>query len=166
MVALRLTLCLFCLATPALAAGRADWTGYAWQKIEIADCIGTDPGNLACPPYRQKWDWKRNQWVNIVVTLDIARNTLRLTQRLINNDRSDRDYVCVTAILTDEAGRTLIAHHQNWQIGPGDILKQNFAYRSSALATARTIHIGSKQCRDGATQDDDIYADVLDGLKP
>ncbi|WP_108396392.1 hypothetical protein [Devosia submarina] len=142
------------------ADGRADWVGYAWQKIEINECDVT--GKLvACPIYHQKWDWKRNQWVDINVTLDLAAGRALLTQRLTNNDPYDHDYVCVTAVIVDADGGNLVAYHQNWGISSGDVLQESFAYLSPALATAATIHIGSKQCREGASQDDDVYRRVL-----
>ena len=142
------------------ADGRADWAGYAWQKIEINECDVT--GELvACPIYHQKWDWKRNQWVDISVTLDLAAGRASLVQRLTNNDPYDHDYVCVTAVIVDATGGNLVSHHQNWGISSGEVLQESFAYSSPALGTAATIHIGSKQCREGAGQDDDVYRRVL-----
>ncbi len=152
----------FSLGTPQLsfADGRGDWSGYAWQKIEISACAGLDT-TIACPVYHQKWDWKRNQWVDITLSLDIATDEVSLSQRLTNNDRSDRDHVCVTVLVVDGTGKDLIAHHQNWQIGSGDVVQESFAYTSPALARAKTIHIGSKQCRNGGSEDDATYAKVL-----
>jgi len=147
----------------AFADGRGDWTGYAWQKIEIAKCA-TEGSTLACPLYHQKWDWKRNQWVDIAISLDLAKSELALTQRLTDNDRMDKDYVCVTVLAVDAAGRDIVAHHQNWQIGPGDVMEKGFRYQSSRLDEVATIFLGSKQCRDGAGQDDATYARVLAGI--
>ncbi len=147
----------------SLADGRADWPGYAWQKIEIMKCAAED-AVVTCPPYHQKWDWKRNQWVDIAVALDLAAGKARLTQRLTNNDPYDGDYVCVTALLVDAAGKNLVAHHQNWPISAGEVVEESFTYPSAALARAATIHIGSKQCRDGAGQDDAIYDRVLEAM--
>lgn len=87
-----------------------------------------------------------------------------MSQRLTDNDSYDQDYVCVTALIVDTSGADLIAHHQNWQIAAGEVLEKQFAYRSTALATAKAIHIGSKQCRDGARQDDDTYERILAGI--
>ncbi|HTM77788.1 MAG TPA: hypothetical protein VL133_09195 [Devosia sp.] len=149
--------------TPAaIADGRGDWKDYAWQKIDIAKCVADTAGTRACPPYHQKWDWKRNQWVDIAITINGDR--LQLTQHLTNNDRYDQDYVCVTALVVDAAGRDLIAHHQNWKISAGQQLSDAFTYASPALDQARAIHIGSKQCRQGAEQDDATYAAVLAGI--
>jgi hypothetical protein len=142
-----------------LADGRADWQGYAWQKIEISKCAVMD-AVIACPLYHQKWDWKRNQWVDITLALDLASGQATLAQRLTNKDPSDQDYVCVTALVVDAAGNNLVAHHQNWQISHGEVLEKAFAYASNSLSGAATIHIGSKQCREGARQDDALYRRV------
>ena len=150
-------------AQGTFADGRGDWDGYAWQKIAVSDCTGTATA-LTCPAYRQKWDWKRNQWVDVAITLDPMHGTVALSQRLTDNDPHDTDYVCVTALIVDANGADLVAHHQNWQISAGQVLEEQFTYTSAALSGAKTIHIGSKQCRDGAGQDDDTHARVLAGL--
>ncbi|MDB5472756.1 MAG: hypothetical protein JWP99_59 [Devosia sp.] len=142
------------------ADGRAEWSDYAWQKIEISSCIGS-PATLACPLYHQKWDWKRNQWVDITVRLDPSAGRVWLTQRLTNSDNNDQDFVCVTALIVDAEGRDLIAHHQNWHISSAETIEKSFTYESVALDSAQTIHIGSKQCRAGGSQDDATYARVL-----
>lgn len=156
---------LFALATPAQADGRTDWPGYAWQQIKISQCAA-DGHILACPLYRQKWDWKRNQWVDLAITLDIAAGTLELSQRLTDNDSHDDDDVCVTLIALDAAGNNLVAHHQNWHLRHGQVVQKSFTYRSARLAEIASIHIGSKQCRKGPHQDDAIYAAVLAGIRP
>lgn len=154
------------LAAPhALAAGRGDWRGYAWQTIDLADCQPVET-HLACPLYHQKWDWKRNQWVDIAVTIDLASGQLRLSQQLADRDSDDDDYVCVTALVVDAAGADMVVHHQNWRIEHGEVVRKDFSYRSDRLADAARIHIGSKQCRQDARQDDDVYATVLAGIAP
>ena len=147
----------------AFADGRGDWDGYAWQQIEIAECA-TEGSTIACPLYHQKWDWKRDQWVDIAVSIDLAKSELTLSQRLTDNDPRDQDYVCVTVLAVDATGRDIVAHHQNWEMGPGDVMEQDFRYASSALDQVATIFLGSKQCRDGADQDDETYARVLAGI--
>ena len=147
----------------SFADGRGDWSGYAWQKIEVSACRANGT-SLSCPLYHQKWDWKRNQWVDISVELDLAAGALRLTQRLTDRDAHDSDYVCVTALAVDAAGANVVAHHQNWHMGPGATKEQSFSYRSGALGSVTTIHVGSKQCREGADQDDALYARVRAGI--
>ncbi len=147
----------------AFADGRGDWSGYAWQQIKVANCVAAE-AVLHCPPYHEKWDWKRNQWVDIVIELDLAQGELHLTQRLTDTDPRDDDYVCVTALAVDADGDNVIAHHQNWHMEPGAAAEQSFTYPASALDKVTTIHIGSKQCRQGAGQDDALYAQVLAGI--
>jgi len=154
------------LVTGVLADGRGDWHGYAWQSIDVADCLPDTVGTRPCPPFHEKWDWKRDQWVDIAVTLDPNEQTVRLRQQLSDNDRRDTDYVCVTALVLDGDGHNLVAHHQNWLIHGGESRAADFTYRSPDLASASRIHIGSKQCRDGAGQDDDAYAAVLARMAP
>ncbi|WP_156458231.1 hypothetical protein [Devosia epidermidihirudinis] len=153
-----------CAAHPALADGRADWHDYAWKAVEIETCTAA-AGVVTCPLYHQKWDWKRNQWVDIEIAMDLRTGTLQLSQRLTNNDSHDDDYVCVTALVLDAAGLNLLAHHQNWHIDAGQVISKSFTYASPELAKAASVHIGSKQCRKGAGQDDALYARVLAGIQ-
>ncbi|WP_332689657.1 hypothetical protein [Devosia sp.] len=159
------TFLFFASPNGAFADGRADWPGYAWQQIRIAECLASGL-TLQCPAYHQKWDWKRNQWVDIAITLDLSRGQLHLTQQLTDNDPHDDDYVCVTALAVDADGKDLVAHHQNWHIGPGQVIERSFIYRSDLRQKVAVIHIGSKQCRQGAGQDDALYAQVLARIHP
>lgn len=147
----------------AFADGRDDWNDYAWQTIGVAACTATG-SLLQCPLYHQKWDWKRNQWVDMAVALDLSTGRLRLTQRLTNNDPHDDDHVCVTALAVDAAGRDVIAHHQNWYMNPGETREESFTYTAARLASVTAIHIGSKQCRKGGHEDDALYARVRAGI--
>src|SRR4051812_38163022 len=111
---------LLVLPANAFADGRTDWKDYAWQEIKLASCAN-DGTTVACPLYHQKWDWKRNQWIDITITLDLAQGVMNLTQRLTDNDRADDDHVCVTALGVDAAGNNVTAHHQNWHMRPGEV---------------------------------------------
>ena len=143
--------------------GRGDWDLYAWQEIRIESCT-QDGATLQCPPYRQKWDWKRDQWVDIAITLDLSGGRLELTQRLTDDDPTDDDHVCVTVLAVDAEGRDIVAHHQNWHMRPKTVKEESFGYASARLDQVAVLHIGSKQCRDGAGQDDALYARVLAGI--
>jgi len=151
------------LAQPARADGRADWQGYSWQKFAIASCLPAG-STLVCPAYHQKWDWKRHQWVDIAIGTQAGR--LNLSQQLTNRDPRDDDDVCVTMLVLDAAGRTILAHHQNWHSRPGTVMQDDFVLRSGNLAAAASVHIGSKQCRKGSHQDDAVHAAVLAGIAP
>lgn len=157
-------LCLLCIH-PVTAEGRADWQDYAWQQFDIASCDRRG-AELTCPPYHQRWDWKRNQWVDMTIAIDLATGRLRLTQQLTNHDRYDDDNVCVTMLVIDADGHTVMAHHQNWHSLPGTLVQRDFALRSSRLAATDTVHIGSKQCRQGPHQDDAVYAAVRAAIRP
>ncbi|WEK05656.1 MAG: hypothetical protein P0Y65_05215 [Candidatus Devosia phytovorans] len=152
------------LATPAYADGRADWTDYAWKQI-VSDNCDSDGTTTVCPLYHQKWDWKRDQWVDIAISMDLGTGHLTLTQRLTNRSPTDDDHVCVTVIAVDSNGRNIIAHHQNWHSDPGQVSEKTFSYSSPALARIAAFHIGSKQCRKGAGQDDALYESVLAGIQ-
>jgi|GEM_PF-843735 hypothetical protein len=153
------------LAPPVRAEGRADWQGYSWQKFAIAKCLPAG-STLVCPAYHQKWDWKRNQWVDIAIAIDAATGQLDLSQQLTNRDPDDDDDVCVTMLVLDAAGHTILAHHQNWHSGPGTVMQEDFVLRSGNIAAAASVHIGSKQCREGSHQDDARYAATLAGIAP
>lgn len=158
------TILLLIAPQAARADSRADWTDYAWQSIDVSTCI-VAAGVATCPPYREKWDWKRDQWVDVTISMDLTANTIRLMERLTNNDRHDTDYVCVTALVVDAAGQNLAAHHQNWQMSHGATREKTFTYSAADLSKAASIHIGSKQCRDGAAQDGALYAHILAGIQ-
>lgn len=154
---------LFGLLTPAYADGRADWQNYAWQSIIYTDCPdGVTHSNGLCPAYHQKWDWKRDQWVDIAYRFDPATGRFFLSQTLTNNDRADDDYVCVTALIVDAAGHDLYAYHQNWHSVHRKQLSDTLTARlpKTIFAHAAKVLIGSKQCRQGAGQDDAIFARV------
>ena len=151
------------LTPPSWADSKADWRDYAWQTIRIPDCQG-DSRVVTCPPYHQRWDWKRDQWVDITVTIDGTK--LALTQTLTNRAIRDDDHVCVTALVVDASGADIIAHHQNWHMDPRQSRSDSFSYNARRLPDAVAIHIGSKQCREGAHQDDDVLARVEAGIKP
>lgn len=158
---------LVCLiaALPAQAQGRDDWPGYSWQQFGIASCVPSGAA-LHCPTYHQKWDWKRDQWVDIAISIEIKAGRLSLSQQLTNRDSHDDDDVCVTMLVLDADNRTILAHHQNWHSRHGTEMADDFVLHAGNLAAAATLHIGSKQCREGSHQDDARYAAVRAGIMP
>jgi hypothetical protein len=151
----------FVLSGAVASDGRADWQGYAWQSRPYAQCPALDEAGL-CHPYHEKWDWKRDQWVDLLYRADPASGALQVRLRLTNNDIHDEDYVCVTALFLDAEGADVFAFHQNWHIGTGQVLDRSFSFSAAAstLKKAATIAIGSKQCRDGGHQDEAVFAGV------
>ncbi len=143
------------------AGGKSDWDGYGWKGLDITKCVAQGQ-TLDCPTMVQKWDWKRDQWVN--VTVSVSGQAVSLTQRLINNDRRDRDDVCVTVLFLDQAGETIFVHHQNWDSHAASTMERQFSYKVSNWPKVTSIQLGSKQCRQGPHQDDAIFEQVSSGL--
>ena len=153
------------LAAPAAADGRADWKDYAWQSVPYGDCAEADENGL-CHQYHQKWDWKRNQWVDFLYRADAATGALKVRLRLTNDDRKDDDNVCVTALLVDAKGADVFAFHQNWHIKPRQVLDKTLTFSADPAVweKAAKVLIGSKQCRKGAEQDDALFAGVKNAI--
>lgn len=152
------------LSVPVLGQptdARDAWQGYAWKRIALTDCDRLNQ-KMVCPPFHEKWDWKRNQWVDITLALRGAQ--VDLSQRLTNNDPRDDDFVCVTAIVMDYRGRALAIHHQNWHSDPGEVREERFSYPMTRDVEPAALLIGSRQCRKGPQEDDDVYAKALSAI--
>lgn len=143
----------------ALADSRSDWQGYDWHRVKVGQCI---EGTLdsECKAFRALWDWKRNQWVEIYLGLQGTKLTVR--QELINNDPHDDDFVCTTILFQDALGENVAVYHANLYSVPMTSGEYEAALDapSDLTATAKFIYYGSKQCRKGAGQDDEVYARV------
>src|SRR5690606_12379413 len=97
---------------------------------------------------------------------DLASGPLHPTRPLTDNARHDDHYGCVTGLCVDANAATLASHHQNWHIGPGDVIEKSFTSRPAAPQALPRSHIGPKPCRQGAGQDDAIYAGVRALISP
>ena len=153
------------LATPpALADGRSDWRGYDWRSTEFGSCTDIDPA-AGCHAHHAKWDWKRNQWVDVFYR-GLDQSSLSVGLRLTNNDRKDDDYVCVTVLFLDANGRNLAAYHANIHIDPSSTESDEttMRLRPELIARIAKVDVGSKQCREGAGQDADVFARVRAAL--
>jgi hypothetical protein len=150
-------LALLLIPAPALADGRQDWSGYDWKSQPFGKCI--EIAANACLTHRAKWDWKRNQWVDLSYALN--GTGIDIAVRLTNNDRKDDDHVCVTALFLDEAGNNVAAVHANLHSRPQSVLDHTDRLRNADYARIASVHVGTKQCRLGATQDDAVYSAVL-----
>lgn len=148
--------------SPAFADGRADWSDYYWRVKPFGQCLQAS-GDF-CLTHRAKWDWKRDQWVDIRYRR--SGNGLDLAVTLTNNDRLDDDHVCVTVLFADAAGANVAAYHANLHIGPRAIREDNARLPLSASAIARIarVDVGTKQCRLGPRQDEAVYDGVLASL--
>lgn len=153
------------ITAPAVADGRSDWKDYAWQSVIYADCPDTDEAGL-CHPFHQKWDWKRDQWVDFLYKADTDTGTLKVRLRLTNDDRRDSDDVCVTALFVDASGADVFVVHQNWRIKPSQVLDKTLEFSADPAIwqKAAKVLIGSKQCRKGADQDDALFAGVKNAI--
>lgn len=153
---------LLCSLTPAFADGRADWSGYDWRVQPFGQCLEITEG--ACLTHRAKWDWKRNQWVDLRYTP--TADGLDLSITLTNNDRGDDDYVCVTALFLDASGANIAAYHANLHIDPSTTLEHaaRLIVSPSLMSTIAKVDVGTKQCREGAGQDDAVDAIVRSRL--
>lgn len=152
------------LAGPAVADSRTDWTGYDWRPIKLSECSDFGAAT-ACHFFHGKWDWKRNQWVDLVMSVSGA--TLEIEQILTNYDRADDDYVCTVVLLQDADGNNVVPFHFNehsdHQTASTSI--RRFSVTSSILAAVSQISVGTKQCRDGASQDKANFARVVNALQ-
>lgn len=139
---------------PSLVEKLGDWKDYAWVAIANRACVVAEP----CSAPRQRWDWHRDQFVDFTWAYDEKPRTVLITLTLTDRDPSDADFVCVTAVFLDIAQTPVLSFHQNWQIGPGQALSRRYALPAGGKwPSIATVALGSKQCRDGAHQDDDVF---------
>jgi hypothetical protein len=144
---------------PAAADGRSDWTGYDWRRAPFGKCISTVSG---CHAFHAKWDWKRDQWIDISYGREPSGH-LVVDKHLTNKDPQDSDFVCITVLFLDAEGRNLAASHRNVEVGPlsSMTVRDELTPLTPALANSiKTVDFGSKQCREGASQDDDVFEAV------
>lgn len=148
--------------SPAFADGRADWSEYYWRVKPFGQCLDA-PGN-GCLTHHAKWDWKRDQWVTVRYASTGSGLDLAIT--LTNNDPHDDDYVCVTILFADVANANVAAYHANLHSDPRSTLEHRarVTVPEAALARIAKVDIGTKQCRQGARQDDAVYDAVLSAL--
>lgn len=146
-----------------MADGRADWQGYFWRNVKLDVC--PDFGSAApCRFFHGKWDWKRNQWVDLFFTSNAS--TLQVEQVLTNYDRADDDYVCTVVILEDAAQRNLVVFHFNEHSThqTASTASARFSIPLQDLSQVTSMSVGTKQCREGGSQDRDVFARVMSRL--
>lgn len=149
-------------ASPTFADSRADWVGYDWSTVAPPACLAQSTSG--CPLFRGKWDWKRDQWIELAVETKRDRPALDVT--LVNRDPSDDDNVCLTVLFQDASGANLAVSHSNLHSDP----KSTQSYRGAivgdlSMKGLSAVQVGSKQCRKGPHQDDDVLKRVVVGLK-
>ncbi len=62
-----------------------------------------------------------------------------------------------------EAGRWPFTH-QNWHSDPGEVREERFSYAFTLAVEPASLFIGSRQCRKGPQEDDDVYAEALSAV--
>lgn len=135
---------------PSVNAG--EWKDYVWKTQVVGNCL-----TASCPPISLKWDWKRSQTVTVSLTSTMKGLTVR--SRLSNDDQLDGDDVCVTLLLRDQSGVTLAVFHENRHSDPGTDTTSSTTLNLSkkVMSAIGSVALGTKQCRGGPNQDDDIY---------
>ncbi len=128
-----------------------EWRDYVWTAQPIGTCLQDG----RCPVTRTRWDWKRDQRVEIRIAP--GSKGITVTNRLINNDPSDDDDVCVTVLFRDKAGKSITVFHENRHAFPRTDTATTSVVRKAALKSITSIAVGTKQCRRGAHEDDDVY---------
>ena len=152
------------VAAPAHADSRADWKGYDWRAVKLSECPNFGAAS-PCHFFHGKWDWKRNQWVDLVMS--VSGTTLQIEQILTNYDRADDDYVCTVVLLQDSEGDNVVPFHFNEHSDhqTASTSTRRFSVTPSILAAVAEISVGTKQCREGASQDKANFARVVDALQ-
>lgn len=81
---------------------------------------------------------------------------------LDNRDPEDDDNVCITAVLLDAGNRPALAYHANLHSAPLELASRYAALPAQGRwDSVRAVATGTKQCRLGSHQDDDVYAEVI-----
>ncbi len=143
------------LAIGCLGVIRASTRGM--ERLRLEDTGGWELPYSVLSPISLKWDWKRSQTVTVSLTSTMKGLTVR--SRLSNDDQLDGDDVCVTLLLRDQSGVTLAVFHENRHSDPGTDTTSSTTLNLSkkVMSAIGSVALGTKQCRGGPNQDDDIY---------
>jgi len=154
---------LYVAVSTAHADSRSDWKGYDWRAVKRSECQALGTAG-SCQFFHGKWDWKRNQWVDLV--LNYTGSALEVVNILTNYDRADDDYVCTVVLFQDAEKQNVAAFHFNEHSDHQTAANftKRFEIARSALDAVTQISVGTKQCREGGNQDKGTYARVLDAM--
>jgi hypothetical protein len=138
--------------------GPLEWKDYVWKTASIQGCLRPS----GCSPFKQRWDWKRDQWINLSYELNKQKGLIEIRLQLKNNDSNDGDDVCVTALFLDDKGNDVAVFHENRRSYPGTKLarKSEIPLSSNRMKSIKTIAVGTKQCRGGPHEDDTVFANA------
>jgi opacity protein-like surface antigen len=138
------------LVFPAAAADHSQWRGYNWHNVNDEECLLSA---TSCQLLHAKWDWKRDQWVDL--SLATVGGGLQLALTLTNNDRKDDDFVCVV-VTFDGVAVGFFNEHSDPQTAAN--FESDLGLPPTSLSAVRKIEVGTKQCREGGEQDRDAFA--------
>lgn len=160
-----LSLALGLLTTEHSAAVDVDgWQGYVWRTAELRQCDSRK--EQACVILRDQWDWKRQQFYEFAIQMDTAGNRVLSRIGLMNDDPSDRDYVCLVAAFLDEEAEKVGILFVNWPSSPGKHYSRMVPIRPLRPVSQITqVVIGSKQCDRSASIDARNFQRVRQLLK-
>lgn len=160
-----LSIALGLLTSEHSAAVEVDgWQGYVWRTREISHC--TLIQDQPCKVLEDRWDWKRPQFYDFSLQIDMQRNTVVSQIGLMNDDPDDRDNVCIVAAFLDKQGEKVGIVFINWPSSP----RRHYT-RSVPISPFRPVSeitqvvIGSKQCDRAATRDAINFQKVRQSLK-
>jgi hypothetical protein len=139
-------------------SGPIQWKDYVWKTAPTEACFRPS----GCLPFDQRWDWKRDQWINFSYKLNKEKGLIEIRLQLKNNDPQDDDDVCVTALFLDKKGNDVAVFHENRHSFPGTNVVRSSKIRvfPNLLKSIKTIAIGTKQCRGGPHEDDDLFVNA------
>jgi hypothetical protein len=134
-------------------SGPSQWKEYVWKTASTEAC---------CSAFNQRWDWKRDQWINFAYKLNKQKGLIEIYLKLKNNDPDDDDDVCVTALFLDNKGNDVAVFHLNHHSFPNTNIEKSeqIAVSANRLKAIKLIAVGTKQCRNGPHEDDVIFATV------
>jgi hypothetical protein len=137
-------------------SGVSQWKDYVWKTASTEACVRAS----GCLPFNQQWDWKRDQWINLRYRLNTQKGLIEISLTLKNNDPSDDDDVCVTALFQDNRENTVAVFHENRHSFPNTNVERTgkISVSASRLKAIKMIAVGTKQCRTGPHEDDAVFA--------
>jgi hypothetical protein len=138
--------------------GSLQWKDYVWKTASSEACFRQS----GCLPLNQRWDWKRDQWINFTYKLNKQKGLIEIRLQLRNDDPEDDDDVCVTALFLDNKGNDVAVFHVNHHSFPNTYVERSelIAVSANRLKAIKLIAVGTKQCRNGSHEDDAVFADA------
>lgn len=156
----QLTIALGLLASDPSALGpKLGLSGYVWNVRQLDLCSAA--GGVPCLLLSSKWDWKRPQGYRVSMIQPAAPSALNLRVHLDNQDRSDRDIVCLLLIAVSKDGRPAGFRFVSYDLKSQHSLQDEFILPLAKGREAIRLEIGSKQCDDSYVRDEKAARRVL-----